>query len=277
MFRHGTGVVLAGLAAVTVAASAVALCDQLPVAARPARVEIALYPTRDTYLGQGRSSAQDASMELQAGWVYETRGAEFRTYLEFPLDAAQHPVDSLIGAELRLYPEEVPETSEVFSSLVVRTMSEPFAPGRIAPSWFASGDPTVQIDGVFPDKTVKRFNVREHVDAILREPDEHFGFEVAGVEMRGNSRWDFYSVEGGVPERAGYDARPRLVLMFRDDAFATPTPTGTAPPTEAPTAAASATTAPTAVPTRTASPTATRPATVAPGADLFLPRVLRGS
>lgn len=240
--------------------------------ARPQTVRVVLNPTRDTFLGQGVGAAQDTAAELQAGWVYTTRGREFRTYLEFPLDPAAHPVEGLVGAQLWLYPEEEPRTSQIAATFVVRTMAEPFAEGRVAPTWFAAGDPSVEL---MIDRTMdwKTFEVRELVAEMLRAPERAHGFEISGKEMRDDTRWDFLSREGDSPYPEG--RQPRLVLFFRDDALPSPT-SGTTP-----TASPSATPPPdTATPTEPSPPTATAsptPTQLPETPSLFLPRALRGS
>lgn len=243
------------------------------VAARPAVVQVVLNPSRDTYLGQGVGSAQDASKELQTGWVYTTRGREFRAYLEFPLDPALHPVEGLIGAELWLYPDGPPQSSQIAATFVVRTMSEPFAEGRVAPMWFAADDPTVEVE-IDRDIEWKKFNVRDHVLDMLRLPDESCGFEVSGKNQTDNTRWDFLSREGAGPASAG-GTQPRLVLYFRDTAFVTPsvTPIDTWAPTASATRTPTVATPATATATASALPTATLEA---PSAEpVLLPRVLR--
>lgn len=246
--------------------------------ARPQTVRIVLNPTRDTFLGQGVGAAQDTAAELQTGWVYTTRGREFRSYLEFPLDPARHPADGLVGAQLWLYPEEEPRTSQIAATFVVRTMAEPFAEGRVAPSWFAAGDPSVEM---MIDRTMdwKTFEVRELVAEMLRAPDQAHGFEISGKEMRDDTRWDFLSREADSPYPEG--KQPRLILFFRDDALPSPT-TGTTP-TASPSATPPPDTAtPTAQPPPTATPAPTRPSSPTPTRvpetpALYLPRTLRDS
>jgi len=285
---HGSG----RLALVACAATLGGLLLLRDATARPALVEMVLNPTRDTYLGQNVGSAQDTAKELQVGWMYTTRGREFRAYLEFPLDPAKHPAAALAGAELWLYPEEPPRTSQIAATFVVRTMTEPFAEGRVAPLWFAAGEPSVER---MLDREIewKRFPVREHVLAILRAPDAAHGFEVSGKNQTDNTRWDFWSREGAEPHPGGL--QPRLVLHFRDDAFPSPTPTptrtadvtatteATVPPstatadaTEAPSPTATQEPAPDPSPTAGPATTAT-PTAVPAGLGLYLPRAVRGS
>jgi hypothetical protein len=277
LHRRAVAVLVVLVALVVVAALANVMPAEQGVWARPATDQVVLNPSRDTYLGQGVGSAQDSSSELQAGWVYTTRGREFRTYLEFPLDADLYPPAALVAAELWLYPEEQPQTSQIVATFVVRTMSEPFAEGRVAPAWFSAGDPTVERE-IGRTWEWKKFSVKEHVLAILEQPDKAFGFAVSGKEQTDNTRWDFISLEGG-QSYAVDGTQPRLLLYFRTGTLATSTPLASATPTDTATTAPTqtATVAPSAASSSTATRPATATSTATPIVDLagkvFLPRV----
>jgi hypothetical protein len=245
------------LATALVTIAAVALTRSL-ADARPATVEVVLNPSWDTYLSQSEGAAKDAATELQAGWIYTTRGREARTYLAFPLDPRQHPPDGLLSAELWLWPEEPPHTSQIVAAFVVSTMTEAPEEGRVAPRWFASGAPSLEV-GLDRSLEWKRFVVRDMVLQMLRNPSRAHGFAISGKNPMDDTRWDFVSMEGDEAYPAGN--QPRLVLYFRDDALPTATSNVTATATDTPSQTPTASRTPTVT---WASATPTPPVGTAP-------------
>jgi len=151
-------------------------------AARPDAVQIVLNPDRDTFLGESVGRAQDGAADISTGWVYTTRTRQYRAYLHFPLDPARHPATGLLQAELWLLPRGKPETSQLAANFRVQTLTEALVDGRVAPNWFAAGDPSVEqsLDTVRVEWKV--FRIRDMVIEMLNNPGGGHGFAITGVE-----------------------------------------------------------------------------------------------